>query len=95
MQHTLFTGKGDYQVEGNTLVVHVWLNWPALNKNVVTRDFSPEDTFLRTAIWTLQYAVGFQSLGSVNPKSFAAIDQDMQNNLYSGIFPWPIQIKLK
>lgn len=92
-QSGVFVGKGDYEVNGATLVVHVWLNWTELQKNILTKGFTPEDTFLRTALWTLQYAVGFEDLGDGNPKSFYGIDQDIKNNLYTGIFPWPIGIK--
>lgn len=90
---TDFLGKGEYDVENDVLVVRVWLNFPELNKNILTKEFSLQDTYVRTALWTLQYATGFPLLGSAPAASLFNLQQDMKDNLYSGIFPWPIRIQ--
>ena len=86
-----FAGRGDYVVEGDTLVIKVSVSYDE-QQGFFTKKFSTEDAFLRTAFQTLYYAHGLSDDGVVNAQAFAKIKTDMTDNLYGGVFPWPVRI---
>ena len=89
-----FVSKGDYLVDHDTLVVRIYLDISALTKGL-TKQFSLEDTYLRTLGETLSFSHGISPDPQTNGEAWTKIADDIQNYLYTGIFAWPIRIEAK
>lgn len=87
----VFLAQGDYRVEGDTLVVMVYLNTDALTKSALTRKFVWEDTFLAQAVYMLAHAKGLLD-AKASTDALIDIHKGIQDNLYSGLLPWPLVI---
>jgi hypothetical protein len=85
-------GKGDFSVEGDTLVIRVSLNLSQINDESISGKFSFEDAFLRTAVSTMYYSVGLLDPLSEN-KALLEVKQNILDYLYGGIFSWPFRIE--
>ncbi len=91
---TALLGKGEYRVNADTLLVRVSINFDELKKNSIATRYSLENAYLLTALYTLRYAIGFVN-GLPNENGLLSIKNDVQNNLYDGIFAWPFRIEVK
>ncbi|MCL4530512.1 MAG: hypothetical protein M1282_13995 [Chloroflexi bacterium] len=83
--------EAGYIVENNTLVVQVWLNVKSLTSGIWIQKVTMEDAFIRAALNALYYARGLTTIGAEHDTLVKA-NQDVQQNLDSGLFPWPFQI---
>lgn len=89
-------GKGDYSLNGDTLVVHVTLV-PNEPTKYPSGQYKLEDVYLRAALQVFQYARGV----STDPKDFGKsvvvfrnVQKSIEDYLYPGIIPWPIKITM-
>jgi hypothetical protein len=87
-----FAGRGDYEIKNGVLVIRVLLNPDEAKDGLLPGQFGLEDTFLRTAAQSMYYTHGLSDR-STNMTAFAKIRDDIQQYLYSGVFPWPIRIE--
>jgi hypothetical protein len=87
-----FLGIGEYRVEGNVLVLPVSLDFAQLTTGPLAAKLALEDTYLRAVGMVLYYAHGITD-NKTNAKAFSKMESDIQEYLYSGIFPWPIKIE--
>lgn len=87
----LFAAKGDYRVEGETLLVSVAIFPDSIENNPLGSTYALEQAYLKTAFVTLLYAHGIS-----DPRSTATqlekLKRDMKEYLESGMFAWPIRI---
>lgn len=94
MENTRTVATGDYVIEGDTLVVRNAVRFDALEKAALVKKFAWEDAFLRASVSTLYYA-----LGKTNPQEdvemLGKLKQDIDENVYTGLFPWPFRITEK
>lgn len=90
---TDFAGRGDYSIDGNTLIVRVSLNMNEKG-NKLAGQYTYEDTFIRTAMETLYNARGFTK-GLAESEGFVKIKTDIDELLHKGLMPWPIRIEQK
>jgi hypothetical protein len=86
-------GQGIYSIDGTVLTIRVALNMPEIQKSM-TRKFSLEDVYLRTAVNTLYYALGVSD-PKENQTALLAMKKQIEDYLYTGVFPWPIRIERK
>ena len=90
---TTFIGRSDYQVDGDTLVVRVSLDFAELTKNPTGPNLF-EDTFTRAALPAFYYAHGLSD-GKTNSGTFDTIRRSIQDYLNNGLFGWPVKIETK
>jgi hypothetical protein len=83
--------EGGYKVEGKTLVIQVWLNVKSLTSGVWMTKVTMEDALVRAALNVFYYAKGPTTIGAEHDTLVKA-NQDVQQNLDGGLFPWPFQI---
>lgn len=90
-----FVGRGNFRVQGDTLIVEVSLDLENLINSLVPTQYPLEEAFVRTAMETLYYAHGLVSMSDTRTLVIGLdkIKEDIKNYLYSGIFPWPIRIE--
>jgi hypothetical protein len=85
---------GDYDIQDDTLVVRVAVQFSKFSLLMLTSKFGWEEAFLRCAINTMYYA-----LGTADPvadqEKLVHIKKDMEKNVYSGLFVWPFRITEK
>jgi hypothetical protein len=84
-------GQGIYSIDGTVLTIRVALNMPEIQKSM-TRKFSLEDVYLRTAVNTLYYALGVSD-PKENQSSLLAMKKQIEDYLYTGVFQWPLRIE--
>ncbi len=83
--------QGDYVLDGNTLVDRVVVGFQTIGKQPITDKYAWENSFLRCALNTLYYAKGVTD-PSASYKDLVGIKLDIDKNIYSGIFVWPLRI---
>lgn len=89
-----FAGRGDYELDGDTLIIKVSVDPDEVEENLLIGQFLLEDMFVRTAAQTLYYAHGLSDLRA-NAEAFLNIKNDITEYLYTGVFAWPISITRK
>lgn len=83
-------GKAEYAVEGDTLVVRVFLDIPQLNSGLIPK-FALEDKYLQMASQAFLYSTGYTDQRA---HAQALVDiEGMKDYLYKGVFPWPFRIE--
>jgi hypothetical protein len=87
----VFWGQSDFHTEGDTLVIQVYLDIADLSKGTLLKKFALEDKYLQMALVTLAIATGEKNSMSTAWSYSNAVSQ-IQNLLYNGQFPWPVQI---
>lgn len=85
-------GKTGYEIQQDTLVIQVYLDIPVLTRGVVLQKFTLEDKFLQMALSALYYATSYKGT-KIDAEALSAIKMQIQDNLYSGILPWPFRIE--
>ncbi len=86
--------RGDYIVEGDTLVIRNAVDFASIGSSEFVNKFAWEDAFLRASVTTLYYALGKSDQIS-DRQAFGKIKQDIDKNVYTGIFSWPFRITEK
>ncbi len=89
---TNFASKGNYQINGDTLIIVVSLFTDQIPKNTIINTYKIEEVFLKTVFTTLLYAKGLST-----PNEMAVyisdISEGMDKYLKSGLFAWPIEVQ--
>jgi hypothetical protein len=86
-----FAARGDYVIEGSTLVIRVSMNFNEQG-NTGAGANQREDVFLRAALLTMYYAHGLVD-GGTNAVAFKTIQDEVKKYVYDGVFVWPFQVK--
>ncbi|MBI5839589.1 MAG: hypothetical protein HZB19_05750 [Chloroflexi bacterium] len=85
-----FVAMGDYTVDGDTLVVRVYLDTTELSKG--PSKYNLETYYMKTALIMLAHAQGLPGR-SLKSSATHDIGKDIKDNLISGLFIWPIRIE--
>jgi len=86
--------QAGYTVDSDTMVVSVWLNIKSLTSSTWMTKYELEDVFLRATINAIYYSRGLTTVSSEH-NTLINGRVDLQQNIYSGLFSWPIQISIK
>lgn len=83
--------RGEYVLDGSTLVDRVAVGFQTIGKQPLTDKYSWENSFLRCALNTLYYAKGVSD-PTTSYQALVGIKDDIDKNVYSGLFVWPFRI---
>lgn len=84
-------GSGDYDINGDALIIRIVLNFDALARAGKADAESMENTFFDTAIKTMQYAKGRMDPNE-DGRIFTKISADTKEYIDTGIFIRPFRI---
>jgi hypothetical protein len=87
-----FAGRGNYVVEGDTLVVRISLN-PSEAKGK-TEEHRLDEVYLQAVYQVLYHAHGVSDFAAAG-SAFEQNKLDIIDYLYGGIFAWPVSVSRK
>lgn len=84
--------NGDYDVQDDTLIIRVAVQFEALKRSPLTKKFAWENAFLRAAVNAMYYALG-DTDPQANRRELVRMKADIDQNVYTGLFSWPFRIE--